>query len=110
MLRNVLIVFVAIIFTECATVPITGRKQLSLVSNEEIIPLAEAQYKDVVAEGPLSTNIEMTTMVKTVGLKIQKAVEKYMQENNASQQLNSFNWEFNCWLALFSSIYFSTAF
>lgn len=34
-------------------------------------------------------------MVKSVGLKIQKAVEEYMKENNASQQLSGFNWEFN---------------
>lgn len=34
-------------------------------------------------------------MVKTVGHKIQGAVEKYMKDNNLSDRLNGYNWEFN---------------
>lgn len=95
MLKSYLTLFLIFLLSACATVPITGRKQLNLVSNEEIIPLSEAQYKEVVAQGPLSTDKEQTQMVKAVGLKIQKAVEEYMVANNASEQLSGFNWEFN---------------
>jgi predicted Zn-dependent protease len=79
----------------CATVPVTGRKQLSLISNGEIIPMAAAQYKEVIAKGPLSTNQQQVAMVKSVGGRIQKAVEKYMAEKGWSSELQGFAWEFN---------------
>jgi len=79
----------------CTSVAVTGRKQLTLVSNAEIIPMATQQYQEVLAKGPLSTNKEQTDMVKRVGLKIQKAVEEYMASKGASSELDGFQWEFN---------------
>jgi predicted Zn-dependent protease len=79
----------------CATVPVTGRKQLSLVSSAEINQMAAQQYSEVIKKGPLSTNQEQTEMVKRVGVRIQKAVEQYMAQKGAGDQLAGFNWEFN---------------
>lgn len=79
----------------CATVPVTGRKQLNLVSSAEINQMAAEQYREVIAKGPLSTNREQTEMIRRVGTKIQKAVEQYMADKGASEQLAGFAWEFN---------------
>jgi predicted Zn-dependent protease len=79
----------------CATVPVTGRKQLSLVSSAEMNQMSAQQYQEVIKAGPLSTNQEQTTLVRSVGVRIQKAVEKYMADKGASDQLQGFNWEFN---------------
>jgi len=38
---------------------------------------------------------EQTQMVKRVGAGIQKAVEKYCAENNLSDRLEGYKWEFN---------------
>jgi predicted Zn-dependent protease len=96
MMRKVIsLVMVVTVLYSCATVPVTGRKQLSLVSSDEINAMSAQQYKEVVAKGPLSTNKEQTEMVKRVGVRIQKAVEQYMASKGASAQLAGFNWEFN---------------
>lgn len=79
----------------CAKVAVTGRQQLSLVSNSEIIPMAVQQYDSVVRTANLSKNQQQTAMVKNVGAKIQRAVEKYMADQNASSELAGFEWEFN---------------
>jgi predicted Zn-dependent protease len=79
----------------CATVPVTGRKQLNLVSNAEIIPVVNHQYDSIVRNSKLSSNAEQTAMVKNVGARIEKAVERYMSEHNASSELDGFKWEFN---------------
>jgi predicted Zn-dependent protease len=79
----------------CATVPVTGRKQLALVSNEEIIAQSAVEYKKVLAQSKLSNNSEQVAMIKQVGSRIQKAVESYMAEKGISDQLRGFNWEFN---------------
>jgi predicted Zn-dependent protease len=65
------------------------------VSNAEIIPLAQGQYKEVLTKGPLSTNQDHAGMVKRVGGRIQKAVEQYMASKNLSSELDGFVWEFN---------------
>lgn len=79
----------------CATVPVTGRKQLSLVSSGEINQMAAQQYAEVIKTGPLSTDQQQTQLIKKVGTKIQKAVEQYMAEKGMSDQLAGFAWEFN---------------
>ncbi len=79
----------------CTPVAVTGRKQLNLVSNAEIIPLVNQQYDSIIRKGPLSKNREQTEMVKRVGVKIQKAVESYMASKNLTAELQGFSWEFN---------------
>lgn len=93
--RSLILLLAGFIVYACATVPITGRKQLSMVSNDEIIPLATAQYQEVLKEAKLSTNAEYNAMVKRAGVRIQKAVEQYMADKGLSSQLDGFKWEFN---------------
>jgi predicted Zn-dependent protease len=93
--KVLLLILAAFVLYACATVAVTGRKQLNLVSNEEIIPMANQQYKEVIAKGPLSTNVEQTAMIKRVGVNIQKAVEQYLAEKGRSSELAGFAWEFN---------------
>ena len=96
MIRRVVVLVLALsLMYGCATVPVTGRKQLSLVSSGEINQMSAQQYQEVIKKGPLSTNVEQTEMVRRVGVRIQKAVEKYMADKGASNQLAGFNWEFN---------------
>lgn len=86
---------VALYLFSCATVPVTGRTQMSLVSNSEIIAMSEQEYQKVLATSKLSTNAEQTAMVKRVGKNIQQAVERYMSMQGKSAELTGFNWEFN---------------
>ncbi len=97
MLRNrVLLLIGGLLFLyACATVPVTGRSQLSLISNAELIPMASQQYNEVIRKGPVSRNAEQTAMIRRVGVNIQKAVEQYMADKNMSSQLSGFAWEFN---------------
>jgi predicted Zn-dependent protease len=89
------ITIILTIVSACATVPVTGRKQLSLVSSAEMNQMSAQQYQEVIKTGPLSTNQEQTQLIKRVGVRIEKAVEKYMAEKGLSSQLSGFNWEFN---------------
>jgi predicted Zn-dependent protease len=91
----VLFSFLGLILYACATVAVTGRQQLNLVSNAEIIPVVNQQYDSIVRTAKLSSDAQQTAMVKNVGKKIQKAVEQYMAQNKASAELEGFQWEFN---------------
>jgi predicted Zn-dependent protease len=93
--RLFVILTLAFVAYACAQVAVTGRNQLALVSNSEIIPMATQQYDSIVRTAKLSSNAQQTAMVKEVGVKIQRAVEQYMAQNNASSELQGFKWEFN---------------
>lgn len=96
MLKKIFILpIAALLIYACASVAVTGRKQLSLVPNSEIIPMANQQYAEVIGKGPLSSNQQQTQLVKNVGVKIQKAVEEYMAAKGLSSELAGFQWEFN---------------
>ena len=92
------IFFAAIIlflWNGCSSVPVTGRKQLSIVSSTEMNSLAVTSYKETLSSSKLSSNAEQTAMIKRVGERISKAVEQYMAEKNMSSVISDFQWEFN---------------
>ena len=86
---------VALLLQSCSLVPLTGRRQLSLVSDDEMLSTSFVQYDQFLKENKLSTNTAQTNMVKAVGRRIQNAVTTYFAQNNLSQGLNGFAWEFN---------------
>ena len=85
----------ALLLQFCSLVPLTGRRQLSLVSDADMFSMSFVQYDQFLKENKLSTNSAQTNMVKGVGRRIQNAVTTYFAQNNLSQDLNGFAWEFN---------------
>lgn len=85
----------ALLVYYCSTVPITGRKQLSLIPASEINALSFQQYGEFLKQNKLSEDKEAVAMVKRVGVNIQKAVEAYFTQNNMMNQLQGYQWEFN---------------
>ena len=70
-----IIMVVGMIGYQCSTVAVTGRRQLSLIPDAEILPLSAGQYSEVIGASKLSTNQQQVDMVKRVGRRIQRAVE-----------------------------------
>ncbi len=95
MKKHFSLILTTLLFIGCATVPITGRKQLSMIPNSQILPLSYDSYTTVMKESKLSTNQEQVQMVKKVGGNIQHAVEKFMADNKLSDKLQGYAWEFN---------------
>lgn len=79
----------------CETFPITGRSQLSLVSDSEINALSFNQYKDFISKHKLSNNADQTQRVKNVGMRISDAVIRFFSKQGQSNQLAGYKWEFN---------------
>ncbi len=89
------LLIVALTVYSCAIVPLTGRRQLSLVSDTEMLSMSFTQYDQFMKENKLSTNATQTNMVKNVGRRVQNAVTTYFTQNNMSRELDGFAWEFN---------------
>ncbi|MAJ51216.1 MAG: peptidase M48 [Flammeovirgaceae bacterium] len=94
-LRSWLLLSVLLMLLGCATVPITGRSQLSIIKNSELIPMSFQQYQEILKTNELSENKNKIALIKKVGFKIQKAVEAYLKKEGQSEVLDDFKWEFN---------------
>ncbi len=91
----VTLIVLALLLAACATVPLTGRRQLSLIPDSQMNAMSFQQYDQVLAESSLSRNTSETAMIKRVGARIQAAVEQYMAQNGLSSHLNGYAWDFN---------------
>ncbi|MCS6968819.1 MAG: M48 family metallopeptidase [Cytophagales bacterium] len=89
------ILLIFILMAACQTVPVTGRRQLSLIPHSEILAMSATQYSQFLRQNRLSTNAQAVATVRRVGERIRQGVEKYMAEMNMSDRLEGFSWEFN---------------
>ncbi|RCS27147.1 M48 family peptidase [Polaribacter sp. WD7] len=95
-MKNLVILFLMIfLFTECSTVPITGRKRINIVSDSQVLPASFAQYNSFLAENKVSTNAQKNNQIKVVGKNIAGAVDRFMRANGMVEEANSYKWEFN---------------
>ena len=79
----------------CRTVPLTGRKQLSLMPSSQVQSMSYAQYDEVLKSSKVITGTEQSEMIKRVGNRIKDAVETYLEEHHSSKLLEGYEWEFN---------------
>ena len=79
----------------CGTVPITGRKQVLLVSDQEVLSSSLRQYSSYISTAPRSGNASRMAMVTRVGQRIAAATEQYLRANGLESELANFAWEFN---------------
>ena len=96
--RIVLATLVTAILVGCgttSTVPITGRKQTLMVSDGEVLSLANQQYQEFMKSAKASTNANNTAMVKRVGQRLATAVQQYLTNNGLANEVQNFSWEFN---------------
>jgi len=91
----ILLLAVAVFTNSCSTVPVTGRNQLSIIPSSQLMAMSFQQYDQFLSENKVSKNAKQTAQIKRVGAKIQKAVEDYFKEENMSDHLNGYSWEFN---------------
>lgn len=95
MKKTILLSFVVVLLTACSSVVLTGRKQLLLVSDAEVLSMSATAYKQFVDSVPASTNVTQTALVKKVGLNISQAVENYLKTNGLEKEIANLKWEFS---------------
>ena len=84
-----------LIFNSCGTVPITGRRQLNLVSDGEILAASATQYRQFISKSQLSHNSTYNNKVTQVGRRLAAATNIYLKQNGYESMLSTLSWEFN---------------
>ena len=90
-----LIILLAFFLSSCGVVPLTGRRQILLVSDQEVLSSSLTQYKDYIKAAPKSSSAAWSAMVTRVGKNIAAATTRYLRQNGLSGEIKNFSWEFN---------------
>ena len=84
-----------LLFSACATVPLTGRESLRLVSDSELLSLSLKQYDEVLKTSKLSHDSAKVQMVKRTGERIAGATEQFLRNSGMESDIKNYKWEFN---------------
>lgn len=80
----------------CATVPITGRRQMNLLPESQMMAMSYQSYNAFLSQNAVVSDSDPdAAMVKRVGQRIATAVQTYMHDNHMQNRIAGFNWEFN---------------
>lgn len=90
-----LIVLTAMFLQTCGSVPLTGRRQLQLVSDEQVLALSLQQYQDFMRTAPVEKGTANAEMVTRVGKRVAYSVETFLKNNGYESELQNYAWEFN---------------
>ncbi len=84
-----------ILLAACTKVAFTGRKQLKMLPESELVAMSLTEYNQFLQQNKLSGDAQKTTLVREVGHNLKRAIEKYYMAKGLSAELKGFNWEFN---------------
>ncbi len=93
--RLYFIVIFLLIVAACQTVPITGRKQVSLIPAVGLNSMSLSSYNEFLKSNKVIDNTKEAKAVKRVGRRLSEAVERYFREKGMSDRLKGYKWEFN---------------
>ncbi len=92
----VLAAILAVTLMSCQKNAITGRRSVDFIPENEMIGMSVTEYGQFLSKNPpLPASDSRVIMVKTIGTRIQQAVEKYYADKGLSKQLEGYKWEFN---------------
>ncbi len=93
--RLAVFVLLLTLLAACAKVPITGRKQLSLVPESMMLSLSFSSYQEFLSQNPpVPATDPNAQMVTITGTRIKNAVVEYMKKANLSKQIKDYAWEY----------------
>lgn len=96
--KTMLLLLSALLFiSACSVVPITGRRQLTLIPENTMNQMAVSQYKSFLSENKVvsSSGNKNAAMVQRVGRRIADGVTTYLTNHGMADRVADYNWQFN---------------
>ena len=84
----------SILLPSCTTVPITERKQLSIISEAKINRQSALAYEKFKKKAKIITAGSKFKEIKTIGKKMENAVSSFFNNQNKEDPTTNFEWEY----------------
>lgn len=96
-MKKLILLMSSIAIFACSQNPITGRKQLMLVSDAQMDSMGFQEYHQFLTENKskVATSGNDVALVKKVGSRIAAAVTEYMTQKGLADKMKNYKWEFN---------------
>jgi predicted Zn-dependent protease len=85
---------VLLVFSGCATNPLTGKRTMAFVDNSQLFPSAFAQYDEFLNENTVVSGTAEAGMVSRVGAKLADAAQKWLSSEGNAHYLDDYRWEY----------------
>lgn len=85
---------IALVMLSCSKVPITGRSQLNLVGDKEVLSMSLQSYTEYMKTAKVSSDQANTALVQKVGRRMATAVEEYLKSHGMAGEIKNYNWSF----------------
>lgn len=97
MLQKAIAILSFLIITQaCSKAPISGRKQVNLLEESDMISMSFKEYSDfILSNEVVSPNDPRAEEMLKVGRNIAETVGEFLKEKQLSDQIEGFEWEFN---------------
>ena len=83
-----------LMFTSCATTPITDRKQLKLIPEAKLNAQAAQIYEKIKEKEKLIDGTIELNQIKNIGKKMEDSISKYFYHTNQNDPTAYFDWEY----------------
>jgi len=94
--RAIILLTCLVIWTACARVPVSGRRQFQMLPEGMVGNMATANYQAFMEEHPVVPSGDpRAEMVHRTGDRIANAVVEYLENSGQAKRAREFNWEFN---------------
>ena len=84
----------SLLLPSCSTVPITERKQLSIIPEARINRQAAAAYENFRSKSKLITSGSQLMEIREIGKKMEKAVSSFFEKEGKEDPTQNFSWDY----------------
>ncbi|MBL7964185.1 MAG: M48 family metallopeptidase [Flavobacteriales bacterium] len=96
MVKRPLLLAAVVLLHACTRVPVTGRKQLNLLPESELLGMSMTAYQEFLQQQPpLPASDPRVVQVRRVGERIRQAATDYLHHHHQSKRVEGFEWAFN---------------
>jgi len=89
-----ILIAIMVIFSGCATNPLTGRRHMALVPNSTLFPMSFQAYAEIIAEYDVVTGTPEAEMLNRVGWRLAEAAKKWFAAEGQPNFFDDYEWEF----------------
>jgi len=82
------------VLNSCTSVPITERKQLSIIPEHKLNAQAEQIYEKIKKKEKLSKDIKTLSLIKEIGKNMENSIAEYFYRSDMNDPTKNFNWEY----------------
>ena len=94
-MKKIITIFaVILLFSGCATNPLTGNNTMAFVDNSELFPSSFAQYDEFLSENIVVSTTDDAAMVAWVGSRLAEAAQKWLTSEGYPNYLDEYKWEY----------------